>query len=72
MHFKLTARIGIKENEEADKATIQALDRPGITTTRPPYTCYYLSTRKDRNSEWQKEWENSNRKLHYIKPHIEE
>ena len=32
------AQIGIKRNEEADKASKQAIDMPGITTTRLPYT----------------------------------
>ena len=33
---------------------------PAMTTTRLPYTDYYLTIRR--------EWENSMRKLHYIKP----
>ena len=34
---------------------------------------YLLQTiRRARNSVWQREWENSNSKLYYIKPHIED
>ena len=43
-----------------------------MTTTRLPHTEYYLIIRMDRNSEWQKEWENNTSKLHYIKPRIKE
>ena len=43
-----------------------------MTITRLPYTDYYLTIRRARNSEWQREWENSTSKLHYIKPRIEE
>ena len=52
---KVSAHIGIKGNEEADKAAKQAIDMPGMTTTRLPYTDYYLTIRRARNSEWQKE-----------------
>ena len=45
---------------------------PGMITTRLPHTDYYLTIRRARNSEWQREWENIISKLHYIKPHIEE
>ena len=62
--------MGIKENEEADKAAKQAIDMPGINTTRLPHTDYYLTIRRAINSEWQKEWENSISKLYYIKPRI--
>ena len=44
-----------------------------MTTTRLPYTEYYLTIMKARNSEWQRERKKNNiSKLHYIKPHIEE
>ena len=39
---------------------------------RIPHTCYNLTIRKARNPEWQRKWENSTSKLHYIKPRIEE
>ena len=55
----------IKKNEEADKAEKQTIDIPGMTKTRQPYTDYYLTIRKARNSEWQREWKNSTIKLHY-------
>ena len=29
---------------------------------------YYWTLRMARNYEWQREWENSTSKLHYIKP----
>ena len=34
---KVPAHIGIKGNEEADKAAKQAIDMPEMTTTRLPY-----------------------------------
>ena len=71
-HFKSPAHIGIKENEEADKAAKQAIDMTGMTTTRLPHTDCYLTIRRARNSEQQKEWENNISKLHYIKLHIKE
>ena len=40
---------------------------PEMTTTRLPYTHYYLTIRRARNSEWQREWENNTNKLHFIK-----
>ena len=49
--WKFPVRIGIKENKEEAK---QALDMPGMTTTRLPHTDYYLTIRKARNSEWQR------------------
>ena len=45
---------------------------PGLITTRLPYTDYYLTIRRARTSEWQREWENSTSKLRNIKPKIEE
>ena len=48
------------------KQTKQALDILGMTTTRLTYTEYYLTIRRARNSEWQREWKNSTSKLHYI------
>ena len=62
----------MKENEEANKATKQAIDMPRMATTKLPYTNYYLTIRRASNSERQKEWENSTSMLHYIKPHIKE
>ena len=52
---KVPAHIGIKGNEETDKVAKQAIDMPGMTTTRLFYTDYYLMIRKARNSKWQKE-----------------
>ena len=46
----------------------RAIDKPGMTTTRLAYTNYYLTIRKTRNSEKQKECGNSTSKLNYIKP----
>ena len=64
--------MGIKGKTRADKAAKEAIDMPGVTTNILPYTDYYLTIRRERNSEWQREWENSNSKLHYVKPSIEE
>ena len=44
--------------EQADKAAKQAIEIPGITTMRLPYSDYYQTIRRARNSEWQREWEN--------------
>ena len=66
---KVPAHIGIKGNEETAK---QAIDIPWMTTTRLPYTDYYLTIRKARNSKWKRKWENYTTKLHYIKPRTEE
>ena len=61
--------MGIKGNEEADRAAKEAIDMLGMTLIRLPYINYYLRT---RNSEWQRELENSNSKLHHFKPSIKE
>ena len=61
---KVPAHIGVKRNEQADKATKQAIEIPGMTTMRLPYSDYYQTIRRARNSEWQKEWENSTSKLY--------
>ena len=58
---KVPAHIG---NEKADKATKQAIDVPGITTTRLPYIDYYLAIGRARKFKWLKKWENSTSKLH--------
>ena len=52
---KVTAHIGVKRNEEADKAEKQAIDMKGITITRLPNTDYHSTIKRVRNSEWQKE-----------------
>ena len=64
--------MGIRGNEEADKSAKEATDMPGVISNRLPYTDYYQTIRRARNSKWQKEWENSNSKLKQIKPRIEE
>ena len=69
---KVPAHTGIKGNEEADKAAKEAIYMPGMITTRLPYTDYYQTIRRARNSEWQREWENNTSKLKQIKPRIEE
>ena len=37
-----SSHIGIKGNEVVDKEAKQAIDMPGMTTTRLPYTDYLL------------------------------
>ena len=45
----------IKGNEKADEASKQAIDMPGMTTTRLSHTDhYFLTIMKVRNSEWKK------------------
>ena len=46
--YKVLEQIGIKRNEEADKVAKQALNMPGMTTTRLPHTDYYLTIRRVR------------------------
>ena len=62
----------IERNVEADNAEKQEIHMPGMTTTKLPPTDYFLTIRKAKNSEWQREWENIIIKLHYIKPCIKE
>ena len=62
----------MKGNEQAYKAAKQAIDIPGMTIMRLPYSDYYSTIRRARKSEWQREWENNSSKLHYIKPRIKE
>ena len=47
--YKVPAHIGIKGNEETDKAANQAIYMPGMTTTRLPSIDYYLTIRMARN-----------------------
>ena len=47
---KVSEHIGIKGNEEADKAAKHAIGLPEMTTTRHHHTDYYLSIERDRNS----------------------
>ena len=53
---KVPAHMEIKGNEEADKTAKEAIYMPGVTTIVLPYTDYYLTIRKAKNSEWQSEW----------------
>ena len=47
---KVLVNIGIKENKEADKTSKEAIDMPGMTTTRLPHTDYYLTMIRTRYS----------------------
>ena len=51
---------------------LATIDIQGVTSKRVPYIDYYFIIRRAINFEWQREWENSSSKLHYIKPSIEE
>ena len=51
---KVLAHIGIKGNEEADKAAKQAIDMSETTRKRLSYIGHYLTIRRARNSEWQR------------------
>ena len=70
--YKVPAHMGNKEYKKTDKLAKEAIDLPGMTTRRLPYTDYYPTIRRVRNSKWQREWENNYFKLHYIKPCIKE
>ena len=52
---KVPADIGIKGIEEADKAAKQTIDMPDMTMIGLPHTDYFLTIRKARNYEWQRE-----------------
>ena len=54
---KVSAHTGVKGNEEADKAAKWAIGMPGMTI-RLPYTDYYLTIKKARNSKLTKEMGN--------------
>ena len=43
-----------------------------ITKTRLSYTDYYITIRRTRNFEYQREWKNNTSRLYYIEPCIEE
>ena len=47
---KIPTHIGIKGNEETDKAEKQATNMPEMTMTRLPHTEYYSTIRRARNS----------------------
>ena len=67
------AHIKIKRNKEADKAAKQTIYSPRMTTTRLPYLDYVLLDHQyGQKLQVEKGVENSNSKLHYIKPRIEE
>ena len=64
---KVPAHIGVKRNEEADKAEKQSIDMPGMITTSLSHSDYYQTIRRAVNSKWQRECESSTSKPHYIK-----
>ena len=49
---KIPVHIRIKRNKEVDKTAKQAIDMPGTTTRRLPYTDYNLTIKRVSNSEW--------------------
>ena len=44
---KVSTHIGIKWSEESDKTAKQAIDMPGMTTTRLIFTDYLLSDHQE-------------------------
>ena len=51
---KISAYIGIKGNDAADKAAKDATYMPEMASTRLLYTDYYPIFRKTINSQWTK------------------
>ena len=54
--YKVPAQIGNKGNETSNKAAKEAKYMPRIASIRLPYTRYYPTIKRARNSEWQKKW----------------